>query len=249
MLSTATTRAEVCDLSSRRRTASSAQDGKLLEVYRPVWTPNGSPLLFETYLAYDTVTARTPRSVARVRRDHGRRSLLLLLVLMAADHLAAARPACGRVQDQRVALLRARRRRLDRGAPADRRDPARRCGPGARRRLLRRVAARPRRPTPTGRATWPTDAAQRGRDRARQRSAGCARCSSTSTRRAWRRRVSRPRWPTSRRPRARATSTSAWCSTGRRRDRSGRARASGWSTASPRSACATRRSTPRRRTW
>jgi signal transduction histidine kinase len=33
--------------------------GKLLEVYRPVWTPDGHPLLFETYFRYDTVTARS----------------------------------------------------------------------------------------------------------------------------------------------------------------------------------------------
>jgi signal transduction histidine kinase len=29
--------------------------GKLLEVYRPVWTPNGSPLLLETYFRYSVV--------------------------------------------------------------------------------------------------------------------------------------------------------------------------------------------------
>ncbi|HEY2043026.1 MAG TPA: histidine kinase [Jatrophihabitans sp.] len=33
--------------------------GKLLEVYRPVWTPAGEPLLLETYFKYDTVTARS----------------------------------------------------------------------------------------------------------------------------------------------------------------------------------------------
>jgi len=32
---------------------------KLLEVYRPVWTPNGSPLLLELYFPYDLVTTRT----------------------------------------------------------------------------------------------------------------------------------------------------------------------------------------------
>lgn len=30
--------------------------GKLLEVYRPVWTPDDDPLLFETYAPYDDVT-------------------------------------------------------------------------------------------------------------------------------------------------------------------------------------------------
>ena len=33
--------------------------GKLLEVYRPVWTPAGQPLLFETYSPYRQVTQRT----------------------------------------------------------------------------------------------------------------------------------------------------------------------------------------------
>ena len=33
--------------------------GKLLEVYRPVWTPDGAPLLFETYFRYATVTQRS----------------------------------------------------------------------------------------------------------------------------------------------------------------------------------------------
>lgn len=33
--------------------------GKLLEVYRPVWTPGGHPLLFETYFRYDTVSQRS----------------------------------------------------------------------------------------------------------------------------------------------------------------------------------------------
>jgi signal transduction histidine kinase len=33
--------------------------GKLLEVYRPVWTPGGEPLLFEAYLSYDAVSARS----------------------------------------------------------------------------------------------------------------------------------------------------------------------------------------------
>ena len=30
-----------------------------IEVYRPVWTPDGSALLFETYLPYDAVASRT----------------------------------------------------------------------------------------------------------------------------------------------------------------------------------------------
>jgi hypothetical protein len=34
-------------------------DGKLLEVYRPVWTPGGQPLLFETYFRYDVGSQRS----------------------------------------------------------------------------------------------------------------------------------------------------------------------------------------------
>ncbi|MDT4921050.1 MAG: two-component system, NarL family, sensor kinase, partial [Pseudonocardiales bacterium] len=33
--------------------------GKLLEVYRPIWTPSGEPLLFEAYLSYDAVSSRS----------------------------------------------------------------------------------------------------------------------------------------------------------------------------------------------
>jgi signal transduction histidine kinase len=55
--------------------------GPLLEVYRPVWTPSGSPLLFETYLRYDEVLARSGelwRGFAGVTLS----SILLLVVLM-----------------------------------------------------------------------------------------------------------------------------------------------------------------------
>jgi signal transduction histidine kinase len=102
VLATATTRAEVSDLSKPENRFES-QDSKLLEVYRPVWTPDGSPLLFETYLRYDAVAARTGalwRGFAGITVT----SLLLLLVLMLPiiwrllDRVKA-------VQDQRVALL------------------------------------------------------------------------------------------------------------------------------------------------
>jgi signal transduction histidine kinase len=52
------TRAEISDL-RRPENAYEREQGKLLEVYRPVWTPSGDPLLFETYFKYDTVTARS----------------------------------------------------------------------------------------------------------------------------------------------------------------------------------------------
>ena len=51
------TRADVSDLNAPENVYERSQ-GKLLEVYRPVWTPRGSPLLFEAYYRYDVVTAR-----------------------------------------------------------------------------------------------------------------------------------------------------------------------------------------------
>lgn len=52
------TNAEVSDL-SRPENAFERSQGKLLEVYRPVWTPGGRELLFETYYRYDVVTDRS----------------------------------------------------------------------------------------------------------------------------------------------------------------------------------------------
>jgi two-component system NarL family sensor kinase len=57
VLATPQTRAEVSDLSKPENRYERSQ-GKLLEVYRPVWTPSGDELLFETYFAYDTVNDR-----------------------------------------------------------------------------------------------------------------------------------------------------------------------------------------------
>lgn len=58
VLTSPQTRAEVSDLKRPENRYESGQ-GKLLEVYRPVWTPSGAPLLFETYLRYDAVAARS----------------------------------------------------------------------------------------------------------------------------------------------------------------------------------------------
>jgi two-component system NarL family sensor kinase len=52
------TRADVSDLTEPENRYERG-DGKLLEVYRPVWTPSGTPLLFETYAPYDEVNARS----------------------------------------------------------------------------------------------------------------------------------------------------------------------------------------------
>jgi two-component system, NarL family, sensor kinase len=96
------TRAEVSDL-SRPENALERGRGKLLEVYRPVWTPSGDPLLFEVYAPYDGVTARA----GQLWRAFGGitvSSLLALVALMLPlmwRMLSRLRDA----QDQRAMLL------------------------------------------------------------------------------------------------------------------------------------------------
>ncbi|MFC5678034.1 sensor histidine kinase [Aeromicrobium endophyticum] len=74
------TRAEVTDLDEPENEYERGQ-GKLLEVYRPVTTPDGHRLLFETYAPYDVVLARSGdiwRGFAGITVS----SLIGLLVLM-----------------------------------------------------------------------------------------------------------------------------------------------------------------------
>ncbi len=74
------TEADVSDLSKPENEFDRGH-GKLLEVYRPIWTPNGKAVLFETYTRYQTVTARTTqlwRGFAGLVVS----SLLLLVVLL-----------------------------------------------------------------------------------------------------------------------------------------------------------------------
>lgn len=74
------TRAEVTDLDEPENEFERGQ-GKLLEVYRPVTTPDGHRLLFETYAPYDVVLARSGdiwRGFAGITLS----SLIGLLVLM-----------------------------------------------------------------------------------------------------------------------------------------------------------------------
>ncbi|HEX8767213.1 MAG TPA: ATP-binding protein, partial [Jatrophihabitans sp.] len=52
------TEAGISDL-DRPENAFESAPGKLLEVYRPVWTPSGKPLLFEAYFRYDLVSQRS----------------------------------------------------------------------------------------------------------------------------------------------------------------------------------------------
>ncbi len=75
------TEAGITDLHRPENTLESAP-GKLLEVYRPVWTPSGKPLLFETYFRYDLVSQRSDelwRGFSGVMLS----SLVAVLVLLA----------------------------------------------------------------------------------------------------------------------------------------------------------------------
>jgi two-component system NarL family sensor kinase len=96
------TRAEVSDL-SRQENRYERGKGRLLEVYRPVWMPNGQPLLFETYAPYDGVSARSTqlwRGFAGITVS----SLLAVIVLM----VPIVWRLLGKVrqsQEQREALL------------------------------------------------------------------------------------------------------------------------------------------------
>ena len=77
--------------------------GKLLEVYRPVWTPSGQPLLFETYSPYQLVTRRTGelwRGFAGITI-----SSLLILVALLVPILWRLLNRVSRAQTQREVLL------------------------------------------------------------------------------------------------------------------------------------------------
>jgi two-component system, NarL family, sensor kinase len=77
-------------------------EGKLLEVYRPVWTPAGKPLLFEAYFRYDLVSQRSQqlwRGFGGVMLS-SLAALVLLLLPLAWTLLAAVRR--GRLQRARL---------------------------------------------------------------------------------------------------------------------------------------------------
>ncbi|AZS38630.1 Sensor histidine kinase LiaS [Microbacterium lemovicicum] len=79
-LSDPQTRADVSDLDEAENEFETG--GRLLEVYRPVWAPDGRQLLFEVYFPYEPVAARAEglwRGFAGVTTS----SLLLLVVLTA----------------------------------------------------------------------------------------------------------------------------------------------------------------------
>jgi signal transduction histidine kinase len=70
-------RAEVTNLDEPENTFERGE-GKLLEVYRPVWTPDGRALVMETYSPYSTVDQRT----GEVWRDFATITIVSLLVLV-----------------------------------------------------------------------------------------------------------------------------------------------------------------------
>jgi signal transduction histidine kinase len=74
--------AEISDLSRTENKLDRKIGNKLVEVYRPVWAPNGTEALFEIYTPYDQVSKRTGqlwRGFAGVTLS----SLLLFVVLLA----------------------------------------------------------------------------------------------------------------------------------------------------------------------
>jgi two-component system NarL family sensor kinase len=103
VLTTPQTKAEVSDL-DRSENEFERYGGKLLEVYRPVWSPSGQPLLFEVYGAYAPVAERTSdlwRGLAGLLAS----SLLLLFVLM-TPILWKVLGRLRQAHEQREALLR-----------------------------------------------------------------------------------------------------------------------------------------------
>jgi signal transduction histidine kinase len=95
------TKAEVSDLDSSENEFETG--GRLLEVYRPVWTPGGRELLFEIYSPYDSVAERSSqlwRGFAGVTV-----SSLLMLVVLTAPILWRLLRRLGDAQRQRERLL------------------------------------------------------------------------------------------------------------------------------------------------
>ena len=82
MLAKPRTVAEISDLNRPENGLDRRIGNKLVEVYRPVWTPSGTEALFEIYTPYDEVSQRTGqlwRGFAGVTLS----SLLLFVVLLA----------------------------------------------------------------------------------------------------------------------------------------------------------------------
>ncbi|MCW2803758.1 MAG: hypothetical protein JWN06_1975 [Propionibacteriaceae bacterium] len=102
VLASAVTRAEVSNLKAKENRFE-ANQGKLLEVYRRVYTPGGHVLLFETYSPYSVVSERTSeiwRGFAGITF-----SSLLILVVLLLPLLWRLLDRLSRFQSQREALL------------------------------------------------------------------------------------------------------------------------------------------------
>ena len=124
--------------------------GKLLEVYLPLRTPNGTPVLFEAYLRYDAVTdsaTRVWKAIAPIAIGSLDRAGADPDPPRVVAGPAAPTPPAGERGPPAPGA-----RRLRAGAAAHRPGPPRRGGPGPRRRL---VLAR--RPGPSGGEPRPED--------------------------------------------------------------------------------------------
>ena len=176
------THAEISNLDRDENTLDRTAGDKLVEVYRPVWTPTGQQMLFEIYAPYDQVSQRTSqlwRGFAGVTLS----SLLLFLVLLAPLfwHLLSR---VRRHQRQRELLL---ERSVD-ASSNERRLIAASLHDGPVQDLAATSfvsPARPRGPRPPGSTGWSTSS-RTSPARCAPASGRCARCWSTSTRRAWR---------------------------------------------------------------
>jgi signal transduction histidine kinase len=102
VLENPTTVAEVSDL-TRPENLYERGYGRLLEVYRPIWTPSGTPLLLETYMSYDDVATRAGnlwRGFAGITV-----TCMLLLIVFLLPILWRLLDRVNAAQNQRVALL------------------------------------------------------------------------------------------------------------------------------------------------
>ena len=173
--------ADVSDLDESENAFESAD--KLVEVYRPVWTPSGQEVLFEIYGSYDPVGARTSqlwRGFAGVTAS----SLVLLVVVVSPIVWHLVRRLRRAQQQQTTCSSGPSTRRPTSVAGSRPACTTARC----------RTWPRPRSPSPVPRPTGRRATADGPRGRASTRrppqcgraSARCGPCSSTSTRRALR---------------------------------------------------------------
>jgi signal transduction histidine kinase len=108
--------AEVSDLDKPENRFERGQ-GRLLEAYRPVWTPSGTPLLFETYSPYTEVDRRAGqlwRGFAGVTISSLLlfAALLIPLVWQLLTHLRAAQAQRERLLERAVEASEDERRRI-----------------------------------------------------------------------------------------------------------------------------------------